>query len=63
MDSKTALFAIIVIVALFGMVTPIDFAMAQQSNMSPDGEDGEREGKSCPFKDKKAVSVGIISLI
>jgi len=40
----------------------MDFAIAQTSNISPDGEgeykDGERkEGKSCPFKDKKNASV------
>jgi len=61
MDSKIAMFSILALAAIFAMVLPMDTAVAQSSEISPDGEgeykDGEREGKSCPFKDKKKASV------
>ncbi len=61
MDSKIAMFSILALAAIFAMALPMDTAVAQSSEISPDGEgeykDGEHEGKSCPFKDKKRASV------
>ncbi len=61
MNSKIAMFSVIALAAIFAMLLPMDSAVAQTSNISPDGEgeykDGEHEGKSCPFKDKKRASV------
>ena len=61
MDSKIAMFSILALAAIFAMALPMDTAVAQSSEISPDGEgeykDGEYEGKSCPFKDKKRASV------
>ena len=58
MDSKIAMFSILVIAAIFAMALPMDSAVAQTSDVSPDGEgeykDGDDEGKSCPFKNKTA---------
>ena len=58
MDSKIAMFSILVIAAIFAMALPMDSAVAQTSDVSPDGEgeykDGDHEGKSCPFKNKTA---------
>lgn len=43
------------------MMLPMDYVIAQTSNIFADDEseqkDGNREGKSCPFKDKKSASV------
>ena len=40
------------------MALPMDTAVAQTSHISPDGEgeykDGDRDGKSCQFKNKTA---------
>ncbi len=61
MNSKIAMFSILALAAIFAMLLPMDSAVAQTSEISPDGEgeykDGEHEGKSCPFKDKKRASV------
>ncbi len=61
MDSKIAMFSILAIAAIFAMALPMDSAVAQTSDISPDDEgeykDGDHEGKSCPFKDKKRASV------
>ncbi len=61
MNSKIAMFSILALAAIFAMLLPMDSAVAQTSDISPDGEgeykDGEHEGKSCPFKDKKRASV------
>jgi hypothetical protein len=61
MDSKIAMFSILALTAIFAMALPMDSAVAQTSDISPDGEgeykDGDHEGKSCPFKDKKRASV------
>jgi len=61
MDSKIAMFSVLALAAIFAMILPMDSAVAQTSDISPDGEgeykDGEHEGKSCPFKDKKRASV------
>ena len=61
MDSKIVIFSILVLAAIFTMMLPIDSVIAQTSNMSTDKDsehkDGNREGKSCPFKDKKNASV------
>ena len=61
MNSKIAMFSILALAAIFAMALPMDTAVAQTSEISPDGEgeykDGEHEGKSCPFKDKKRASV------
>ncbi len=62
MDSKIAMFSILALAAIFAMALPIDSAVAQTSDVSPDGEggDGEHEGKSCPFKNKTAsVDIGL----
>jgi len=63
MDSKIAMFSILALAAIFAMALPMDTAVAQSSEISPDGEgeykDGEHEGKSCPFKDKKRASVNV----
>ena len=61
MNSKIAMFSVLALAAIFAMLLPMDSAVAQTSDISPDGEgeykDGEHEGKSCPFKDKKRASV------
>ena len=61
MNSKIAMFSVLALAAIFAMILPMDSAVAQTSDISPDGEgeykDGEHEGKSCPFKDKKRASV------
>ena len=61
MDSKIAMFSILALAAIFAMALPMDAAVAQTSDISPDGEgeykDGDHEEKSCPFKDKKRASV------
>jgi hypothetical protein len=58
MDSKTVMFSILALAAIFAMALPMDTAVAQTSDVSPDGEgeykDGNHEGKSCPFKNKTA---------
>jgi len=44
------------------MALPMDTALAQTTDVSPDGEGeyGEHEGKSCPFKNKTAsVNAGL----
>ncbi len=60
-NSKIAIFSILALAAIFAMVLPMDSAVAQTSDISTDGEgeykDGDHEGKSCPFKDKKSASV------
>ena len=57
MNSQVALFAVLAFAAVFAMVTPIDYAIAESGPM-PDGEggEGEHEGKSCPSKEKKNAS-------
>jgi hypothetical protein len=61
MNSKIAIFSVLALAAIFAMLLPMDSAVAQTSDISPDGEgeykDGDHEGKSCPFKDKKRASV------
>ena len=61
MDAKIAMFSILALAAIFAMILPMDTAVAQTSDVSPDGEgeykDGSHEGKSCPFKDKKRASI------
>ena len=64
MDSKIAMFSILVLAAIFAMALPMDTALAQTTDVSPDGEgeykDGDHEGKSCPFKNKTAsVNAGL----
>ena len=62
MDSKIAMFSILALAAIFAMALPMDSAVAQTSDVSPDGEgeDGKHEGKSCPFKNKTAsVDIGL----
>ena len=58
MDSKTVMFSVLALAAIFAMALPMDSAVAQTSDVSPDGEgeykDGDHEGKSCPFKNKTA---------
>jgi hypothetical protein len=64
MDSKITMFSILALAAIFAMALPMDAAVAQTTDVSPDGEgeykDGDREGKSCPFKNKTAsVNTGL----
>ena len=63
MNSKIAMFSVLALAAIFAMLLPMDSAVAQTSDISPDGEgeykEGEHEGKSCPFKDKKRASVNV----
>ncbi len=54
MDSKIVMFSILALAAVFAMAFPLDSVYAQTSDIVPDGEDGEHEGKSCPFKNKTA---------
>jgi len=63
MDSKTVMFSILALAAIFAMALPMDTAVAQTTDVSPDGEGeykyGNHEGKSCPFKNKTAsVNIG-----
>jgi len=64
MDSKIAMFSILALAAIFAMALPMNTAVAQTTDISPDGEgeykDGDHEGKSCPFKNKTAsVNTGL----
>lgn len=59
MNSKIALFSMLVLTAIFAMTLPMDSIYAQTGDVSPDGEDGEHEGKSCPFKERKGASVDV----
>lgn len=43
----------LVVLAIFAIAVPIDSIFAQSTDTMPDGKDGEGEGKSCPFKDRK----------
>ena len=62
MNKTTMVFAmVIVLTAVFAIASPMDAAMAQTSIPVSDGEgnseygDGEhKDGKSCPFKERKA---------
>jgi len=62
-DSKIAMFLVLALAAIFAMALPMDSAIAQTSDVSPDGEgeykDGDHEGKSCPFKNKKSASIDV----
>lgn len=49
----------LVLTAIFAMALPMDSVYAQTGDVSPDGEDGEHEGKSCPFKERKGASVDV----
>ena len=51
------MFSVLILAAIFAMALPMDTAVAQTSDVSPDGEGEEYKGKSCPFKDKKLASV------
>jgi hypothetical protein len=66
MDSKIAMFSILALAAIFAMALPMDTAVAQTTDVSPDGEgeykDGDREGKSCPFKNKTASVNTILNI-
>ena len=44
MDSKIAMFSILVIAAIFAMALPMDSAVAQTSDVSPDGEGEYKDG-------------------
>ena len=53
----------IALAAVFAIASPMDMAAAQTSDTLPNGEgegeykDGEhKDGKSCPFKERKAQS-------
>ena len=57
MDKKIALFTVLAFAAVFAMFAPMDSVAAQTTDAMPDGEDGEHEGKTCPFKKEKSASV------
>ena len=60
MDSRIALFTILAITAVFAMSVPMDSVYAQTTDILPDGEGKDDEGKSCPFKNKTAsVDTGL----
>ncbi|MGY5148859.1 MAG: hypothetical protein ACW9W3_02235 [Candidatus Nitrosopumilus sp. bin_68KS] len=60
MDSKVAMFSILALAAIFAIALPMNSVYAQTSDIIPDGEDGDHEGKSCPFKNKTAsVNTGL----
>ena len=60
MDSKIAIFSILALAAIFAIAIPTESVYAQTSDIMPDGEDGEHEGKSCPSKNKTAsVNFGL----
>lgn len=60
MDSKVVIFSILAMAAIFAIALPMDSVYAQISDISTDGEDGEHEGKSCPFKNKtSSVNSGL----
>ncbi|NND86200.1 MAG: hypothetical protein HKM23_02490 [Nitrosopumilus sp.] len=52
MNSKIVMSSLVVL-AIFAIAVPIDSIFAQSTDTMPDGKDGEGEGKSCPFKDRK----------
>ncbi|AJM93049.1 hypothetical protein [Nitrosopumilus piranensis] len=52
MNSKIIMFSLVAL-AVFVVAVPMESVFAQSDDMMPYGEDGEHEGKSCPFKDKK----------
>ena len=60
MNAKIALFTVLAVAAVFAMITPIDYAVAQTSDSMSDDEDeykdGKHEGKSCPNKERKSAS-------
>lgn len=59
-DSKVVMFSILAMAAIFAIALPMDSVYAQTSDISTDGEDGDHEGKSCPFKNKIAsVNFGL----
>ncbi|MDH3204088.1 MAG: hypothetical protein OEL81_05375 [Nitrosopumilus sp.] len=61
MNKTTMAFAVFALTAMFALVTPMDVAVAQTSNVIPDGDgeykDGEHEGKSCPSKEGKMQNI------
>ena len=61
MNKTTMDFAVFALAAMFALVTPMDVAVAQTSNVMPDGDgeykDGEHEGKSCPSKEGKMQNI------
>ncbi|WP_428325453.1 hypothetical protein [Nitrosopumilus sp.] len=60
MDSRIALFTVLALVAVFAMALPMDSVYAQTTDILPDGEGEDGEGKSCPFKNKTAsVNTGL----
>ena len=60
MDSRIALFSILALAAVFAMALPMDSVYAQTTDIIPDGEGKEGEGKSCPSKNKtSSVNTGL----
>jgi len=65
MNKTTMTFALVMaLAAVFAIASPLDVAVAQTaSDAMPDGEKGEygdgenKEGKSCPNKEKKSASI------
>ena len=61
MNKTTMAFVVLVLAAVFALVTPMDVAVAKTNNAIPDGDgeykDGEHEGKSCPSKEGKMQNI------
>lgn len=61
MNKTTMAFIVLALAAVFALVTPMDVAIAQTSNVTPDDDgeykDGEYEGKSCPSKERKMQNI------
>lgn len=58
LNARLSIFVIAALVAVIGMISPIEMAVAQTESI-PDGEgeEGNHEGKTCPFKERKSASI------
>ncbi len=58
LNARFSLFVIAALVAVIGMISPIEMAVAQ-TEVIPygEGEEGNHEGKTCPFKERKSASI------
>ena len=58
LNARLSIFVIAALVVVIGMISPVEMAVAQ-TEIIPDGEGegGNHEGKTCPFKDKKSASI------
>lgn len=59
MDSKIVIFAVLSLAVIFALVTPIETAVAQDTESNSDDkykEEAHHDGKSCPSKEKKPTN-------